>query len=238
MDVWLSSTCSKDRGLFSGGGLHRRAAGLTGLLLLAFGNACGGNVGEDPVTTNDESAVEVTLPVQPLALGALSLELTYTGSQRGAALASLWPLTNAAGDACPLSCVRQTSPCASECDARVIRDDEAPGWPGATTLTFDRLEPATYWLYAYVMVGEEHREGPRRGDPVSQRAPLSVRVAPGLTARASLTLDASWVGASAPDPSECARPSESWPSVPPLELDGPSPTPHEPPRACPRAGAR
>jgi hypothetical protein len=115
---------------------------------------------------------------------AVRVTATYAGSQKGPVLVSIFPTPN---------------PTAGPPSG--TGSNEKPTLPGSNVVEVKNVSPGSYFAFAYVMVGAEHRMGPTTTDPATM-APVPLTVTAGMTTAVSLELfdppppDA---GADAPD---------------------------------------
>lgn len=113
-----------------------------------------------------DSAPDTSSPASDIAI---SLAVTYNGTQKGPILASAWA-TPMPGPGTPAG----------------SGANDTPTLPGTNTVRLKNVKPGHYFVFAYVMVGPDHRTGPVAGDPVGP--PTEVDVVDGKTSSVAAML--------------------------------------------------
>lgn len=135
--------------------------------------ACSSDTPSTATSTPDAGKVETgtgadTSP--PASDVAIRATATYSGALKGPVLVSIFPTPN---------------PTAGPPSG--TGSNEKPTLPGTNTVDVKNVSPGSYFAFAYVMVGAEHRMGPTATDPTTI-APVPVTVTAGTTATITLEL--------------------------------------------------
>ena len=117
-----------------------------------------------PSATDASTASDVTTATDtstPATDVAIKASVTYNGPLKGPVLISVFP------SATPMGNPSGTG------------SNEKPTWPGTNSVDVKNVKAGKYFVFAYIMVGPDHRMGPIDGDPSGP--PVEVTVVDGQT---------------------------------------------------------
>lgn len=125
---------------------------------------------DETTTTTDASTakdVSTTTDTSPPATDvAIKASVTYNGSLKGPVLISVFPTSTPMGNPSGTG------------------SNEKPTWPGTNSVDVKNVKAGKYFVFAYIMVGPDHRMGPIDGDPSGP--PVEVTVVDGQTSAVNL----------------------------------------------------
>lgn len=118
----------------------------------------------DASTANDvTTATDTSTPATDVSIKA---SVTYNGPLKGPVLISVFPTPT------PMGAPAGTG------------SNEKPTWPGTNSVDVKNVKAGKYFVFAYIMVGPDHRMGPIDGDPAGP--PVEVTVVDGQTSSVNL----------------------------------------------------